>query len=81
MDNISEPRSRGGRHASAKPAPSIQKFGWRPGEWAAAIGCSRSRAYQLVASGTVDSVKFGASTIILTPPIAFLRSLAGDAAA
>lgn len=44
-------------------------------EWSADVGCSPSRTWELIAAQRLDTVKFGASRIILTPPAAFLASL------
>jgi hypothetical protein len=78
MDDISEPTNRAERRAAASAAHSgDKKYGWRVGEWSAAVGCCRARTYQLIGSGAIDSVKFGASRIIRTHPDDFLASLDG----
>jgi excisionase family DNA binding protein len=56
--------------------PQTQKAGWRVNEWAAAVGISRSRIYELLADKTIASVRFGGARIITTPPSEFLASLA-----
>ena len=79
MENISEPTNRAARRAAASAAHGgTKKYGWKVGEWAASIGCSRARVYQLIAAGAIDSVKFGASRIIRTHPEEFLASLDGE---
>jgi selenocysteine lyase/cysteine desulfurase len=45
----------------------VDKAGWRPGEWAAATGISRSLVYELLASKRIASVKVGSARIIVTP--------------
>jgi hypothetical protein len=48
------------RGASASRAYSGRtKFGWKPREWAAAVGCSRSYLYLLLVHGELDTVKLG----------------------
>ena len=80
MDNISEPTNRAARRAAASAAHGgTKKYGWKVGEWAASIGCSRARTYQLISAGKIDSVKFGASRIIRTHPEDFLASLGDEA--
>jgi hypothetical protein len=81
MEKIAAPSNRAARRAAAYAAHGgTKKFGWKVGEWAAAVGCSRARVYQMIAAGAIDSVKFGASRIIRTHPEDFLGSLGGDAA-
>lgn len=55
----------------------IEKAGWRPMEWAAAVGISRARVYELLQEHRIESVKDGAARIIITPPRDFLLSLRG----
>ena len=57
----------------------VGKAGWRPGEWANAVGVSRSLTYELLAEGKIDSVKLGAARLITTAPETFLASLKGAA--
>ena len=57
-----------------------EKVGWRPLEWARAVGLSRATAYNLMRDGRIDSVKFGWTTIIVTKPSEFLASLRDDGA-
>lgn len=49
-----------------------ERAGWRPEEWARAVGVSRSMAYQLAQRGEVQSVHIGRVRVITTPPSAFL---------
>ena len=56
-------------------------FGWKVPAWCRASGCSRSKTYELIASGEIDSRTLGRSRIILTHPADFLASLpTGEAA-
>ena len=76
MENASEPRNRAERRAQASAARGgSQKFGWKVSEWGTAVGCSRSRVYELLAEGKIASVKLGAARIIVTHPEDFLASL------
>jgi hypothetical protein len=59
----------------------VDKAGWRPGEWSAATGVSRSLTYELLAAKRIDSVKLGSARIITTAPDVFLASLADEDAA
>ncbi len=52
-------------------AVAQDKAGWRPVEWAHAVGISRARVYELLQDGRIDSVKDGSARIIITPPRAF----------
>jgi hypothetical protein len=56
---------------------SRPKSGWKILEWCQEAGISRSSAYNLLTASppALDSVKFGRSRIITTPPAEFLRSL------
>lgn len=56
-------------------AVAQDKAGWRPVEWAHAVGISRARVYELLQDGRIDSVKDGSARIIITPPRTFLLSL------
>jgi lambda repressor-like predicted transcriptional regulator len=53
------------------------KSGWKILEWCAETGISRSSAYNLLTADPprLESVKFGRSRIVTTPPSEFLRSL------
>lgn len=51
------------------------KFGWTPTEYCAAIGCKRSKLYQLINAGKIKAKKNGKNTIIVTPPREYLASL------
>ncbi len=52
------------------------KAGWRPAEYAAAIGISRSMLYALPAEMRPRSVKFGIARVFVEPPAEFLARLA-----
>lgn len=52
-----------------------QKLLLRPGEAADAIGVSRSRAYELIGSGQIPSIRIGGS---LRVPVAALRAWIDD---
>jgi hypothetical protein len=81
MENIQEARNRAERRAEASAAHGgTKKYGWKVAEWSAAVGCSRARTYQLIATEAIDSVRFGASRIIRTHPEDFLASLGGEEA-
>jgi hypothetical protein len=70
--------NKGGSAQSPTAAPAGQtKAGWKVKQWADDVGCSVSRTWELIAEQRIESVKFGASRIILTPPGEFLRSLKG----
>jgi hypothetical protein len=56
------------------------KAGWRPNEWAASTGLSRSKTYQLVKAGRIQAVRASRVTIITTSPAEYLASLRGEAA-
>jgi excisionase family DNA binding protein len=70
--------SDGNLHPKAKRP--VERAGWRVDEWAEAAGIGRSSVYELIAAGTITSVKFGAARIVTTPPRDFLASLSGQAA-
>ena len=55
------------------------KAGWGLPEWTAAVGVSRSYAYELLASGRLPSVKLGARRIITQSPADFLAEIAAAA--
>jgi hypothetical protein len=57
-----------------KPSPTAKR-GWRVREFAAAAGISRSSVFELIADKKIESVKHGASRIILTAPETWLASL------
>ncbi|HEU0215050.1 MAG TPA: hypothetical protein VFQ90_00195 [Stellaceae bacterium] len=58
------------------PINHINRAGWRPREWALAVGIGRPLVFKLIADGTIDSVKYGSKLrIITTPPEKFLASL------
>lgn len=79
MEHVSVTTNRAERRAAASAAHGgTRKYGWNVSEWAIAVGCSRARVYQLISSGAIDSVKFGASRIIRTHPDDFLASLGGE---
>ena len=59
---------------------SPAKVGWRPMEWADAVGLCRASVYNLLAAGSIDSVKIGAARVIITSPADYLARLAGKAA-
>ena len=52
------------------------KVGWRPSEWARAVGIGRVGVFALIRDEKIDSVKLGPKVrIITTPPETFLASL------
>jgi hypothetical protein len=80
MKDTSETRNRSERRAAASAAHGGgQKFGWKVTEWSNAVGCSRSRTYELIAEQRIDSIKLGSSRLIVTHPADFLASLKGAA--
>ena len=62
-------------HGAQQPAASPTKAGWRVREWSNDVGCSQSTTWELIAARRIESVKLGASRIILTPRVVFLASL------
>lgn len=68
MDRMTE---RGGRQT---------KSGWRPREWGDATGICRSKIYDLLDAGAIQSVKVGRARVITTDPADYLASLAEAAA-
>lgn len=52
-----------------------ERFGWQVNPWCAAVGISRSTAYELIAEGKIASVAVGKRRIITTHPRDFLASL------
>ncbi|HJQ59289.1 MAG TPA: hypothetical protein VJ890_20450 [Vineibacter sp.] len=64
--------------------PTRLKVGWRPDEFAAAIGSGRTFVERLIKSRAIESVKLGtaqgAPRIITTSPSDYLKSLADQAA-
>jgi len=48
------------------------KFGWRVSDWGQATSISRSRVYELLAEGLIESVWVGSRRIIITHPKHFL---------
>ena len=57
------------------------KVGWRINEFADAVGLCRATVYNLLAAGSIDSVKVGAARVIVTTPTAFLAGLTNKEAA
>lgn len=51
------------------------KAGWRVNEWAEDVSLSRAFVYELIAAGTIKSVKAGNARIITTRPAEYLASL------
>jgi len=68
------------RRNRLKEAANPEKIGWRPHEWADAVGVCRGTVYNLLADGSISAVKLGAARVITTTPTEFLARLAGDAA-
>jgi len=63
------------------PINHINRAGWRPREWALAVGLGRPMVFKLISDGKIESVKFGPKVrIITTPPETFLASLKDEAA-
>jgi hypothetical protein len=63
--------------SSRKNHPSsATKAGWSIPSWCADTDISRSKTYQLLSAGVIQSVKVGRSRIIVTSPADFLGSLA-----
>jgi hypothetical protein len=59
--------------------PQVEKVGWRPNEFGQALGISRAQVAEMIADGTLASVKMGGARIILTAPRDYLASLAKPA--
>src|SRR5262249_60507193 len=45
-----------------------EKCGWRPREWAAAVGLGKTTVADMIADGTIESVPVGRARIILVSP-------------
>lgn len=60
--------------------PSVKKLGWRRREWQASVGLGPSRIAELIADGTIDSVKVGGARIITVSPEDFLNRFRQPAA-
>jgi hypothetical protein len=58
-----------------RPVTLPTKAGWTVREWAYDTGVGASRTFELIAAKRLDSVKFGTTRIITTPPAEFLASL------
>jgi hypothetical protein len=56
------------------------KYGWRPLEWARAVGVSRAYVYLLLNDDLIESVKLGSARVITTSPSEFLDAQREDAA-
>ena len=54
------------------------KVGWRPKEWAQAVGLGRAQVFNLLNDGALKSVKSGSARIITTAPSEYLASLAEE---
>jgi excisionase family DNA binding protein len=57
------------------------KAGWATDEWCKDTGVGRSTSYELESAGKIKAVRVGKKRIIITPPAAFLASLAEQQAA
>lgn len=70
------------RNRLKEPGAGISpgKVGWRINEFADAVGLCRASVYNLLAAGSIDSVKIGAARIIVTAPRDYLTALAKEAA-
>lgn len=51
------------------------KVGWRPAEWAADVGISRTSVWRLMKDERIASVAIGRTRIIVTSPAEYLSSL------
>jgi hypothetical protein len=51
-----------------------------PSSWCADTDLSPAYCYELIAAGTVESVKIGGKRLITTSPREFVESLRGEAA-
>lgn len=73
------------RAAPAAPKPclsqTVQKVGYTVNEWCHAAGLGRSKLYEMIADGTVQSVTVGRRRIITTTPADFLAALSGGTGA
>lgn len=69
------------REPRLEQAGSVGKSGWRPREFAAAIGCSLAKVWLLVSARELQVVRIGRMTIITTPPREFLERKAAEQAA
>jgi hypothetical protein len=55
-----------------------EKVGWRPKEWAHAVGLGRAQVFNLLSDGKLKSVKSGSARIIITTPSEYISSLAAE---
>lgn len=58
------------------PAPAA----WRVNDWRREVPMSRSKFYEERAAGRIETVKCGSSTLVVTPPQAYLATLRNMAA-
>jgi excisionase family DNA binding protein len=63
------------RPPKAKAQATPHKALWRVNEWAADVGLSRARVYELLNEKKIKSVKCGARRLINTTPAEFAASL------
>lgn len=54
---------------------SPTKVGWTIPEWCADTGIGRSKTYELIAEGAIETRKCGKRTLVVTTPAAFIASL------
>jgi hypothetical protein len=66
-----------GRLAEPMAATHPTKAGLRVSEWVHDTGLSRAYVYNLLRDKKIASVKSGTARIITTPPVAYLKNLAG----
>jgi hypothetical protein len=59
----------------------VHKVGYTVNEWCHAAGLGRSKLYEMIADGAVQSVTVGRRRIITTTPADFLAALAGGTGA
>jgi hypothetical protein len=63
----------------AKAQQNPEQVAWSVKRWCAAVDISPAYFYELLAAGRVKAVRLGGKRLVVTPPAAFLASLA-DAA-
>jgi excisionase family DNA binding protein len=56
----------------------VKQVAWPVPDWAQAMGVGRSKTYELMKDGVIDSVLVGRRRLIITPPDEFIRRLASQ---
>ena len=56
----------------------VKQVAWPVPDWCQAMGVGRSKTYELMKDGAIDSVLIGRRRLIITPPDEFIRRLASQ---